>query len=290
MQIILLLILWGQNKIETPWSNETCVRDSANRLVCLGIIPGILSLTISLLSLLKGSIDVSEGRTWREKGITFVYAMSNYAFRLPSIALAILFFNEWSLLLFVPIVVINLVIVMRFDEEKRKDLSVVTSVIIATISPFVLSDEANIYQIKDVNIDLVFNDTHNNYRRKLASRLSMVMSSMLLVSNLCLFLLLNYNPNFTYHADIILERATTEKILSIFLLPAWGLVMLSSYLYGRKIGVSNTDKGKLKEKFDICFPVVFSVLTLVSVFVLSWMMIQNMNYSEGKYQIHNQIL
>ena len=40
--------------------------DSAGRCVCLGVVPGIFSLTLSLLSLLKGSIDVSEGKTWRD--------------------------------------------------------------------------------------------------------------------------------------------------------------------------------------------------------------------------------
>ena len=136
---------------------------------------------------------MSEGKSWREKYIAFIYAMSNYAFRLPSIALAIMYFNEWSLFLFVPIIFINLVIFVRFDQDQRKDLSTVTSVIVATITPFVLSDQAHIYQRRDVNTDLSLNDSNNNHRRKLASRLSMVTVSMLSISNLCLFYLLKYN-------------------------------------------------------------------------------------------------
>ena len=288
MQIILLLILWAQNKLEVPWSIETCVTDSQHRLVCLGIIPGILSLTISMLSILKGSIDVSEGRTWREKGITFVYALSNYAFRLPSIALAILYFNEWSVFLFVPIIFMNLVIFLRFDEAKRKNLSVVTSVIIATISPFVSSDEANLYQTKDVSTTLTLDDSKNNYRRNLAAKLSMVISSMLFASNLILLVLLKYDNEFTYNKDIILEKHTAENILSIFLLPLWAFVMLCCFFYGRKSHSKNTtqENGSLKKKLRFYLPIAGAVAILFAVTVLFGVLITHID-TKGMLQNKN---
>ena len=283
MQIILLLVLWARNKIEPPWSNETCVIDSAGRCVCLGVVPGILSLTLSLLSLLKGSIDVSEGKSWREKYIAFIYAMSNYAFRLPSIALAIMYFNEWSLFLFVPIIFINLVIFVRFDQDQRKDLSTVTSVIVATITPFLLSDQAHIYQRRDVNTDLSLNDSNNNHRRKLASRLSMVMSSMLSISNLCLFYLLKYNENFTHYDDITIQRHNAERILSNFLLPVWGLAMASSYLYGQKSDATKLPQGKrkLKTSLKLYLPIAFSVLIFTGIIVLSGVTLSGIDFKKG---------
>ena len=107
-------------------------------------------------------------------------------------------------------------IFVRFDQDQRKDLSTVTSVIVATITPFVLSDQAHIYQRRDVNTDLSLNDSNNNHRRKLASRLSMVMSSMLFISNFCLFYSLKYNENFTHYDDITIQRHNAERILSNF--------------------------------------------------------------------------
>ena len=192
MQIILLLIIWGQNKIELPWSNETCLKDSQNRTVCLGVIPGILSLTISLLSILKGSIDISEGQSWTEKGITFVYSFCNFAFRLPSIALLILYFNEWSLMIFIPILIANLIMILRFDTEKRQDLSIVSSVIISTVTPFVTSDQTNLYQRTDSQIASEDTSSDNEYRRKLASNISMAVSPILFTGDLVLFLLLRF--------------------------------------------------------------------------------------------------
>ena len=137
------------------------------------------------------------------------------------------------------------------------------------------------YQLKNVQKRHSFRD--NNYRRKLAAKLSMVMSSMLLMSNLCLLLLLKHNPSFTYHADIILKKYTTETILSIFLLPAWGLAMLSSYLYGRKIRTKETTKegGMWKTTIRHYLPVSFSALIFIGVFVLSGMMFTGLNFKEG---------
>ena len=124
--------------------------------------------------------------------IAFVYSMCNFSFRLPSIALAILFYNEWSLILFFPILLINLVLIIRYDESKRKELSVVTSVIIATITPFMSSDQTNLYQRKDVQTTSQIDETENKHRRKLAAKISMVISPMLWISNLILLVLLKY--------------------------------------------------------------------------------------------------
>ena len=94
-QIVILLVLWANNKMDHPFADTTdCVVDSQGRNLCLGILPGILSLMLSSVSVLKGCLEVSEGRSWREKIQTLIYAACNMSFRIPSMSLAIIFFNE----------------------------------------------------------------------------------------------------------------------------------------------------------------------------------------------------
>jgi hypothetical protein len=231
IQIVILFLLWATNKLEVPWSSVTCITDSINRKVCLGVVPGILSLTISTLSLMKGSLDVSEGRTWAEKFDVCVYSLCNYSFRLPSIALAILYFNEWSLICFVPILICNIVLFIRYSPDKRYDISVITSVITSVVNPFVISDQANIYQRTDIVNILSDPDSISKNRRQLSATISTVVSSFLIISDLVLFFLLKYEIEFKFNPDIIIDQQLTETILSTFLLPMGGIVLLCNIIY-----------------------------------------------------------
>ena len=300
MQITLLLIMWAQNKIELPWANDTCVTDSQDRKICLGVIPGILSLTLSLISLLKGSIDICEGNVWTEKVIACVYSICNFSFRLPSIALAILYFNEWSLVLFIPMLMINLVMILRYDETKRKDLSVVTSVIIATVAPFISSDQTNLYQRNDIQANSQLDGTGNKYRRKLAARLSMVISPMLFISNLVLFILLKYDPCFKYNPHIIMGKSTTMMIISIFLLPLGGFVIMANLLYSQTFAAKQVSKEvcngfdyqvslvkeQVKVELKTCRQVVFSILLLLGLISLFGVLIHTLRSTQGKNSIN----
>ena len=146
IQIISLLVLYGNSKLALPWDQENVLIDSQGRKVYLGL----LSLVISIISLMKGSLDISEGKHWYERIHTLVYAICNYLYRLPSLALAIMYYNEWSSLLFVLIILANWITIVRYTKDKRKEFSLVTSVLVTSISPFVLSDQANICQRNDI--------------------------------------------------------------------------------------------------------------------------------------------
>lgn len=133
LQIIILLICWGNGTISVPWSKNTCITDTMGRELCLGVFPGIFSLIISCLSILIASLNISEGRTAREKLIVVIYATSNFFFRLPTIALLILYFNEWSTIILLPLWLVNLVLIIRYDQKKRENVSILSSVLISSI-------------------------------------------------------------------------------------------------------------------------------------------------------------
>ena len=88
IQVIILLVLWGEGKLTLPWNETTTVTDTVGRIIPL--YNGTISLAISLLMIVKGSLEVAEERKWIEQIEVCAYAICNFAFRLPSFALAII--------------------------------------------------------------------------------------------------------------------------------------------------------------------------------------------------------
>ena len=226
LQIVILLILWGNGSFELPWSKHT-YEDSQGRQV--GIYPGLFSLTISSLSILIGSLDISEGRIWQEKLIVFVYALCDYLFRLPTIALLVLYFGiEWSSIIFLSLIIVSLILMRWYDQLKRQEISTFTSVLLAPISPFIASDQANLYQRTDLN------ETSNKHRRELSVLISMATISILFLSNIILYLLLVYKNDFitpSMETTLIMDKESTEKMLYMLLLPLGGFIVVSNLIY-----------------------------------------------------------
>ena len=212
----------------------------------MGILPGVISLLLSALSILKGCLEVSEGQDWPEKFNAIVYGTCNFLFRLPSIALFIMYFNEWAAIPLISVLFIILVLIVRYDE--RKTFSVTTSVLIAFMTPFISSDQANVYQRTDLNTSESDNERNCCHRRKLSAKLSTITTLLLSLIDLILYLLLKFDKSFKYNEDIILEKDTTEKLLLTFLLPMAGLAILSSCLYGLKV---SEKKQKLISGFQL---------------------------------------
>merc|ERR1719367_627171 len=107
-------------------------------------------------------------------------------------ALLILFFNEWSIAVILLILIANFIVIFRYDIEKRKDFSVFSSVIIATVSPFISSDQTNLYKRSDVQRVMSVDVENDTNRKKLSAMVSMVTTPLILMSNITLLLLLNF--------------------------------------------------------------------------------------------------
>ena len=294
VQIVILLVLWGQNQLELPWNAEACITDSRNRSIYVGAFPGMFSLIISCLSLLKGSMDIAEEETWQGKGMACIYAMVNYTFRLTSMALAILYLDEWSLILFAIILITNLILILRFDPTKRSSFSVVSSVMVASVTPFVASDQAHLFQQTKTSPECCMEE--NNNRRKLASKTSMAVTICCLVADFILLILLKYNENFLYNSaiDAIMGKDDTEKVISLFLLPLGGLAIVAIFLYSPKRAPEKTcDSSRLEnisylvKKTSVVFKTQLQKLGLVLVFLgfiaLSGNIIQQVNHKECKF-------
>ena len=246
LQIVLLLVLWGQAKLKSPLNEDAIITDSQGRTLYVGILPGVISLSLSALSILKGCLDVSEGKDWHEKFTAIVYGTCNFLFRLPSVALLIMYFNEWATIPLISVFFTVSVLIVRYDE--RETFSVTTSVLISCMTPFISSDQANVYERTDLNTSQSDNERNSRHRRKLSAKSSIITTLLLVLINLILYLLLKFDKTFKYNEDIILKRETTEKLLSTFLLPMAGLATLSNCLYG--LTVSEKHK-KVKSGFQL---------------------------------------
>ena len=282
IQVMILLYLWGTQILELPWAKETCITDSRNRRICMGAFPGMFSFTISILSIIKSSLDISEGLCWHEKLTVLVYAMCNYLFRLPSLVLAVLYFDEWSILIIVPVLILNFILILRYDRKKRKEFSITTSVLVSSIIPFVSSDQANLYQVKDVTTCYNLDELDNKYRRKLSAKMSMASFPLLLISDMVLFVMLKYRENFTYNEDIVMDKTLTEDFILLFLIPLGGFLFASNvaylvvitpqytksnYYYGAEY-ITSILKTTFKIKMKRCIHLVMVLLILSGVVTL----------------------
>ena len=167
---------------------------------------------------------------------TIAYGVCNYAYRLPSYAFAIMYFREWALSM-IPILYIAYIIqVMRYDTNQRKDFSLVTTLAIAPLTPFISSDQANIYQRKDIQQSLDNDEVmENKHRRMLGSKLAMTTTCVLLLSNAALLLVLYYKNDFKIDKSVseTLSKNTTILLLQYVLLPMAVITVLCNFLYRR---------------------------------------------------------
>ena len=59
------------------------------------------------------------------------------------LALAVIYFKQWSIILFVLLAAVNFICILRYDAPKRENFSIVTSTVISMFTPFVSSDQTH---------------------------------------------------------------------------------------------------------------------------------------------------
>ena len=58
IQVTLLLICWGRNKLDVPWNDPTVILSDCGNRIYLGILPGIFSTMISTLVIIKKNLSL----------------------------------------------------------------------------------------------------------------------------------------------------------------------------------------------------------------------------------------
>ena len=134
------------------------------------------------------------------------------------------------------IILANWITIVRYTADKRKEFSLITSVLVTSMSPFVLSDQANVCQRKDNEHSRLDRYAGNRNRKHLSANTSMVVSGLLFLSNVTLLCQLKFNEGFKYSESIVMDKEGTEHFLGMFLLPLGGLLAVSNYLYRVVLG------------------------------------------------------
>lgn len=229
LQIMLLFVVWGEGILPLPWHETKVYVDSQGNVLDLGVLPGVLSLLSSLINIIHGYMNIAETNSCKENLLVCVYAISNVAFRLGSFSLSILYFKEWSIILFMLMGLINVICIYRYDKHKRKRFSVATSAAVSMFAPLASSDQPHQYQRRqDPSKRGRRPNPLSDHRRNLSANMSITALPFILIHDVALFLLLKYHENFKYNKKIILERGEVLTILSLFVFPMAFCVVLVS--------------------------------------------------------------
>ena len=228
-QITFLLVFWGKNKLIAPWNNNIEFFDVVGNKINLGASPGIFSLCISCLVIVKGVLDLA-GKLKSSQSLMFVTFISSSAFfRITSFAFMIMFFNYWSFSLFIAIYVINFIIIFRYDNEGRRGISVSTSSFTAIFTPFVAYEETHWMDVPSADNNRESRiRRHTKSRRNLTASLSLKTLPLILLADGILLLLLICNSEFRYNEDIELCKGMSIQIIWSILLPSGFAAMISS--------------------------------------------------------------
>ena len=216
VQMVMVVVLYTKGKLTLPWNIKSEICDSLGNTLNLGAAPGIFSLLMSFTSIANGSFEVSEAKSGKQKAVISAYAFSSAMFRIISYTLFIVFFNEWASGIFIVMVLATIVTFLRFDIDQRRDFALLTTVALALFSPCAISK----YPHKEQ-----FNSTEKKRKKivatknRLAARISLVTTPIIISFDVLLLLILYFVPEFRTSEDILLSKNMAMITIAMFLLP-----------------------------------------------------------------------
>ena len=219
LQIMMLFILWSEGKLTPPWTENFVITDLIGRKIDFDIVPGILSLGMSVTVVLKSSLEIAETRSKGENLAVCGYAFCNFAFRLGSFSLAIIYFREWSIILFGIIAFVNVVSIIQYDSSERRSYSIITSALISMFAPFISSDQPHEFQKISASKSIETLERNARHRRNLSSYMALLTTPLILMCDAILYCLLKYYPEFEYSDETVLCKDSSEAILLMLIFP-----------------------------------------------------------------------
>ena len=235
LQLTMLLVLYAENKLLSPFMGEgTQITDLNGNIVNFGHFFGILSFIISLIVILKGSLEIAESKSLGEIVSVCGYALCNFVFRLGSFALAIIYFKPWSIILFVTIAIINVTCIIQHDAPDREMFSFVTSAMISMFAPFMSSEQPHQFQLVDNQENKSVIKERARKRRNLSSKMALWTTPVILICDLVLLCLLQYYSHFKYSKAIVLQKSTTIKCLILLIFPIGTATIIAAISFRKK--------------------------------------------------------
>ena len=258
LQIVLLLVMYAKGILPVPWNTDSTIRDSLGNELNLGPVPGVFSMSLSLISVLKGSIAISEATCPGEKLAVCVYTLCTIIFRTLSFTLFIIYFNEWSVLIVVIVMLATIVVIIRFDKDKKVDVSMLTTVLISVFMPTAVAKRPEAKQRKS---NANKRDKNAENRIILTRKISSITAPLIILFDILLLVILEYLPEYRIACDIVLPKHTSILLLTFFLVPIGAF----SFIAGLSI-----QEGKLFKRHYFGFILSASVLVISSTTVITF--------------------
>merc|ERR1712223_110061 len=109
----LFIYMWSKGYLRTPWEETSRFVDRNGNAWSVGNIWGTMSLTLTIVGMIKGCLDSFESTD--EKFKFFVFSSINMTYRIGSLAFYSQFFDDpqYLLILLVPLVVVTFLLFLR---------------------------------------------------------------------------------------------------------------------------------------------------------------------------------
>ena len=237
MQFVLLLIMYAYGKVPLPWSSSTIIKDSAGNQWNVGAVPGMVSLSLSGLTLIKNAVDSAEAKTSTELMMFASFSILTCVFRISGYTIAIITLREFSVVMFFCIALSSLSIIVRFDKMSRKGFSSLTTFIVGIFVPSAISEQPHLIQYPKININTKTSDKVRN-RRILTGAIGFWAVPIVLVFIIALLLLILFDKEYKVSSDLILDNGTSKRCLQylilVLVLPSGILSLIGATLMKRE--------------------------------------------------------
>ena len=185
-----------------PWNESVSFEDDLGNSINLGALPGLFSLTMGVVCLIISCLDVAECENWKERLIFGSYAFCNGLFRVGSIVMILILFRYFTLGLLPLVFLASITAIMRYDPKGRKNYSSLTTFLVGCFLPVAVSSEPHKAQYPQN--EKSSHHTTNQNRMCMSGKISLLILPIILLFDLILLLVLDFNKEFRLDSRLIL--------------------------------------------------------------------------------------
>ena len=143
LNFILVGYMWSKGILPLPWQEVTTFTDSNLNVIYMGKIT-TTSLVLTTIGILKASVDVFEG--YNDKLKIVLFGITNISFRVLSFTFLTQFLDEWVISLFLLILIINLLTLLKTNENQGTWIAMISSIVCSTMVPVMMTKEPHLFQ------------------------------------------------------------------------------------------------------------------------------------------------
>ena len=236
LQFLLLVIMYIHDVVPLRWREDTTITVGLNE-VNLGALPGLISIVLSSTTIINNALDISGPKSLTEKLSYASFSMNTCIFRMAGYVLPIITFREFSSVMFGLIAVSSLLAIVR---EDRRGFSWLTTFIAGIFIPCAVAREPQKSQYAEIKSNKQENtskeikeeDCQKTARRILTANIAMVSTSIILIFNVIILIVLLTSQSFKLSPDMILDpeesKQRIKKIIIFLVIPTGVLTIIGA--------------------------------------------------------------